>query len=163
REQDGDRERQFRGAAALLLLAVQPSDDDERSKVSWPARLRAERQKGVAPFRARPLAVVLLPFARRHVVGRDDAAYGGRTLLVRRFSEPRADHDPHLALEIHAPCLRGQFDRRARWDHARWRLEEQERLGRHLIPHLLRVLAVVPADADDLSWTIHALNVPRDS
>src|ERR1017187_4257984 len=103
REQDGDRERQFRGAAALLLLAVQPSDDDERSKVSWPARLRAERQKGVAPFRARPLAVVLLPFARRHVVGRDDAAYGGRTLLVRRFSEPRADHDPHLALEIHAP------------------------------------------------------------
>src|SRR5450759_3308343 len=64
REQNGDRERQLRRAAALLLLTVQPSDDGKRRNVSLPARLLAERKKGVAPFRARPLAVVLLPLAR---------------------------------------------------------------------------------------------------
>jgi hypothetical protein len=38
-------------------------------------------------------------------------------------------------------------------DHARWRLQEDQRLLWYFVTQLLCVLAVVAADADDLSGT----------
>jgi hypothetical protein len=63
----------------------------------------------------------------------------------------RADHHGQLGLVLDLLRLRGKADLIVRADDRRGRLEEQQRLGRHLVAQLSGVLGVVSADTHHLA------------
>jgi hypothetical protein len=127
--------------------------DLERRGVERVARLGADGAEAVEPLRARPLPVALLEVARRDVVERHNAAQGAHGFGLRRPRQARADHDADLPFELHALGRGGEQDGLALGDHARRRLEEEERRRGDLVAQLPGVIAVVATDADDLPGT----------
>ena len=70
-----------------------------------------------------------------------------------RATDRLADDDADLPFVLDLRRLRREHDGLAVRDHARRRLEKDQRLLRDLVADLLGVIAVVAADADDLSGT----------
>ncbi len=104
----------------------------------------------VEALRTGPLAVGLLPVARRQVVGDRVAedvveGVGGRHVLG-----DATDDGGELALEADEVRALRQHDGVAGPDHGGVGLEEQHRRGRHVVAELRGMVAVVAADADQL-------------
>ena len=73
--------------AALLLLSVDPGDHRQRTQITIRSGDRPDRTERIEPLCARPLAVLALEIACRHVVESDHAA--NRTGCKRRPRRPR--------------------------------------------------------------------------
>jgi hypothetical protein len=75
---------------------------------------------------------------------------------LRRHPPRRAaDDDAELGLPVHLGRRRRDLDGGAVAHHGVGELGEEDRLGRHRLAGLLRVVAVVEADADDLARPWH--------
>src|SRR6185436_19105882 len=96
---------------------------------------------------AGPLAVRELEIPCTHVVCAEVAAHGFEGVLLRHASYALSDDDAQLRLVVRLRDERRDHDRLSRPDERRRPLREQERLLRELGALLLRVVAVVEADA----------------
>ena len=125
---------------------------------------RADRAEGVGRLAARPLAVGELQVARADVVDADVAADVVERVALGDAAAGAADDDAELGLVVDLGALGRQDDRLARADERVRPLGEQQRRRRQVGALLLRVVAVVQPDADDLRRTIdrerHGRNLP---
>src|SRR6185436_19750686 len=115
---------------------------------------RADRAERVGRLPTRPLPVAELEVPCAHVVRAEVAANGLEGVLLRHALDALADDDAELRLVVGLRDDRRDHDRLAWPDERRRPLREEERRLRELGALLLRMVAVVEADADDLPRTL---------
>src|SRR5439155_10863753 len=113
--------------------------------------VRPDRAEGVRRLPTRPLPIRELQVARTDVVETDVAAHRLERALFRDAAYALSDHDAELGLVVHPFRHARDDDRLARPDQGVRPLRKEERRARQLGALLLRVVAVVEPDADDLA------------
>ncbi len=110
---------------------------------------RATRAEGVESLRARPLPVFLLQIAGGDVADARVAKHVIHRIRATHATSHTTDHDPQLGFMLDTRALGGKLDDTAvAHQRASW-LQEEQRLGRHLVTHLSGVRRVVSADAQE--------------
>ena len=152
-DQPRDREDHAIRAGVLDALAVDLRLDLQAAVAHRVVEheVRAARAEGVGRLADRPLRGLGLHVARADVVERHPAGHHVERVLLAATVRAAADHDGDLALVVDLLAVAlGQLDRRARADQHVGELREDHRDGRLVERGLVRVGAVVQADAEDL-------------
>ncbi len=96
--------------------------------------LVAHWRKGVESLGTGPLAVAPLQVATGHVVERRDTPDHAERIALGHVAGARANDDRDLAFVLRLLGDAGQHDGIAVGDETGWRLEKDQRFGRHVVP-----------------------------